>query len=366
MYYYTMTINKLISAVNFATEFFSKKTFTFINIIGENSVGKSSFIHSVNIPYINYLIELLAIVSNSGANIDVMCASVLHECLTSKMMTLEQLSEKYGYDVAKIVEFYSSNDSYPAPSDKELTCKNIWDAVNLIKTSVKLSMFSKQSTLDNSRKWNKEEFDEYFRWDMWSELNENNKIVKAITFATFAHTNPCWMKYSIDTPINHSIEVMYFLSNADITDVNILCAAVLHQTVEKCGITEQELIKFFGRTIAKIVMECTGDILLPEHIRKQEQIKNAKNLSIEAKLVKSSDVLLNISDSAVTLPMDLTEKKINGYFYWSYAVWLAIRGHNEQLDGKISQLFDMYGLLNINDKELTNHLITYYNELKSK
>jgi (p)ppGpp synthase/HD superfamily hydrolase len=56
-------------------------------------------------------------------------------------------------------------------------------------------------------------------------------LTKAFNFAAFKHRNQR-RKYGDLPYINHPVEVTDFLSQAGVTDINILCAAVLHDTVE--------------------------------------------------------------------------------------------------------------------------------------
>src|ERR1700722_16560552 len=97
-----------------------------------------------------------------------------------------------------------------------------------------------------------------------------NKLVSAINFAAIAHRSQR-RKDEAKTPyINHPIEVMTFLSDAGITDVDTLCAAVLHDTIEDTGVTYEELCNLFDENVANIVRECSDNKSLPKEVRKKE------------------------------------------------------------------------------------------------
>lgn len=191
------------------------------------------------------------------------------------------------------------------------------------------------------------------------------KLTSAINFAAIAHRDQR-RKNSTSSPyINHPIEVMNFLGQAGITDIDIMCAAVLHDTIEDTGVTYTDIEFQFGRRVADMVAECSDDKSLPKEIRKQEQIKHAQVASIGAKLVKAADKLSNLSDLNRDPPTGWSSETIDGYFAWSYAVWLAARGCNENLDAQLDALFRPRGLCDLTPEELEFKLACYYDGIKN-
>src|SRR4026208_82121 len=60
--------------------------------------------------------------------------------------------------------------------------------------------------------------------------------------------------------INHPIALANILwVSGGVDDPNVICAALLHDTVEDTETTEAELVEHFGAKIAAIVMEVTDD-----------------------------------------------------------------------------------------------------------
>ncbi|XWV25546.1 putative guanosine-3' 5'-bis(diphosphate) 3'-pyrophosphohydrolase MESH1 [Tupanvirus deep ocean] len=191
-----------------------------------------------------------------------------------------------------------------------------------------------------------------------------NKLINAINFATIAHRNQR-RKDEAKTPyINHPIEVMTFLSNAGVTDVDTLCAAVLHDTIEDVGVTHAQLCELFGENVANIVRECSDNKSLPKEVRKQEQIIHARHASLAAKLVKAADKLSNLSGLDTNPPTKWTKEEIEGYFCWSYAVWRETAGHNSVLDEKLLSLFKKRQLTELSEDELQYRLVAYYTHIK--
>lgn len=192
----------------------------------------------------------------------------------------------------------------------------------------------------------------------------NRRLIQAVNFAANAHINQR-RKDKDKTPyINHPIQVMYILSQAGIMDDSTLCAAVLHDVIEDTKVTYEELVGEFGKSVADIVKECSDDKSLPKEVRKQEQIKHAKNISRSAKLVKIADKISNLSDLEENPPAKWTKEEIEGYFIWSYCVWLNLKGENELLDHKIEKIFYSKKLFHLTDEELEKKLNDYYDKIK--
>lgn len=64
------------------------------------------------------------------------------------------------------------------------------------------------------------------------QVQDLKLLAKAYEFASFKHRNQT-RKNGNKTPyINHPIEVCRILTDCDISDVNILCGAILHDTIE--------------------------------------------------------------------------------------------------------------------------------------
>ena len=81
---------------------------------------------------------------------------------------------------------------------------------------------------------------------------------------------------------------------AGVEDVEILCAAVLHDTIEDSGTRYDELAEAFGDRVASIVAELTNDSRLPKAARHEDMIHRAATMSAEAKLIKLADRFDNL------------------------------------------------------------------------
>src|SRR5688572_2251801 len=80
-------------------------------------------------------------------------------------------------------------------------------------------------------------------------------LQKAIDFATEKHKG---QKYGDKPYITHCLAVLERVKK--ITDFTpVLCAAVLHDVVEDCGVTVADVEKEFGYSVSSLVMFLTCD-----------------------------------------------------------------------------------------------------------
>ena len=133
--------------------------------------------------------------------------------------------------------------------------------------------------------------------------SELNLLVKAMSFAAHKHKNQRRKGKDASPYINHPIGLAEVLVNVgNVTDINAICAALLHDTIEDTRTTREELTEIFGAEISDIVMEVTDDKSLCKAERKQAQIDHAMHLSKQARAVKLADKICNLGDVANLLP----------------------------------------------------------------
>lgn len=130
-----------------------------------------------------------------------------------------------------------------------------------------------------------------------------------------------------------------------VTDINVIQAALLHDTVEDTKTTLDEIEEEFGETIRNIVAEVSDDKSLPKLKRKELQIVHARTSSPQAKLVKLADKLYNLRDLERGTPKDWTSHRVQEYFEWSRKVVEGLRGTNKLIEEKLDELFRKRGVL---------------------
>nr|XP_018898291.1 PREDICTED: guanosine-3',5'-bis(diphosphate) 3'-pyrophosphohydrolase MESH1-like [Bemisia tabaci]XP_018898292.1 PREDICTED: guanosine-3',5'-bis(diphosphate) 3'-pyrophosphohydrolase MESH1-like [Bemisia tabaci] len=175
--------------------------------------------------------------------------------------------------------------------------------------------------------------------------NRNDSIVAAIikcaNFAAIKHTNQR-RKDSEKTPyINHPIGVANILTDeGHVYDLDVIQAALLHDTVEDTDTTLDEIERHFGKSIRTIVDEVTDDKNLPKAERKRLQVVHAKTSSHNAKLVKLADKLYNLRDLERETPEGWTPERVKEYFLWARDVVGNLRGTNDILEQKLDEVLE--------------------------
>jgi GTP diphosphokinase / guanosine-3',5'-bis(diphosphate) 3'-diphosphatase len=162
-------------------------------------------------------------------------------------------------------------------------------------------------------------------------------LLKALAFAAHKHRDQRRKDAQASPYINHPIALADVLVNeGGVTDVEVLCAALLHDTVEDTATTHQELVDAFGSRIARIVAEVTDDKSLSKHERKRLQVEHAVRLSPEAKRVKLADKICNLRDVASQPPAHWDLPRRREYFDWAKSVVDRLRG----VDARLEEAFD--------------------------
>jgi guanosine-3',5'-bis(diphosphate) 3'-pyrophosphohydrolase len=158
-------------------------------------------------------------------------------------------------------------------------------------------------------------------------------LLKALSFAAHKHRDQRRKDAQASPYINHPIALADVLINeGEVTDAEVLSAALLHDTVEDTATTHEELRAAFGERIARIVAEVTDDKRLPKAERKRLQVVHAPALSREAKLVKLADKICNLRDVAERPPAGWDLARRREYFEWAKQVVDGLRGTHPRLE----------------------------------
>jgi guanosine-3',5'-bis(diphosphate) 3'-pyrophosphohydrolase len=165
-------------------------------------------------------------------------------------------------------------------------------------------------------------------------------LLKALAFAAHKHRDQRRKDAEASPYINHPIALADVLVNeGGVTDTEVLCAALLHDTVEDTDTTHEELVNAFGTRIARIVAEVTDDQTLEKSERKRLQVEHAPMLSAEAKLVKLADKICNLRDVAVRPPAKWDLARRREYFDWAGRVVAGVRGVHPRLEAAFDEAY---------------------------
>jgi GTP diphosphokinase / guanosine-3',5'-bis(diphosphate) 3'-diphosphatase len=167
---------------------------------------------------------------------------------------------------------------------------------------------------------------------MQTNGSELGSFVKAVAFAADKHRNQHRKDAHASPYINHPIALANVLVNeGGIAKAIVLCAAVLHDTIEDTKTTADELTDLFGPEVTSVVVEVTDDKSLAKLVRKQLVVEHAPHLSDEAKLVKLADVICNLRDILASPPAGWSAERKQDYFDWAAKVVAGVRSVHPDL-----------------------------------
>ena len=125
----------------------------------------------------------------------------------------------------------------------------------------------------------------------------SNVFEKAIAFAMKAHEGQ--RRKGGGIYILHPLEDAVIVGTMT-DDLELLAAAVLHDTVEDTSVTAQDLVDNFGERVAELVADETENKRAEQNpadtwkIRKEESLEVLKNAGIETKMLWLGDKLSNM------------------------------------------------------------------------
>lgn len=161
-------------------------------------------------------------------------------------------------------------------------------------------------------------------------------FVQAVAFAADKHRNQRRKDAEASPYINHPIALA---NEGGIDDPVVLCAAVLHDTIEDTETTADELRALFGPMVASVVLEVTDDKSLDKPVRKQRQVEHAPHLSPAAPLVKLADKISNLRDIQASPPADWSTERKQAYFDWAARVVAGLRGIHPGLEAVFDRVY---------------------------
>lgn len=169
--------------------------------------------------------------------------------------------------------------------------------------------------------------------------NELDVFFQALRFAARRHRDQR-RKGGAQAPyINHPVEVAGILWEVgSVRDVEVLAAALLHDTVEDTGTTPDEIEKLFGERIRGLVMEVTDDKSLPKPVRKHLQVVHAPDASPGARQIELGDKISNVIEIMNDPPHDWTNERRLEYLDWTEKVIDGLRGQNPALEARYNEV----------------------------
>jgi len=94
----------------------------------------------------------------------------------------------------------------------------------------------------------------------------------------------------------HLEDVVSLLKSLGIIDEDILCSGWLHDTIEDTKTTLDDLNERFGKKVSVLVYSLSKDKNLPKKERERLYVKQLKDASADAKIIKLCDISANLKD----------------------------------------------------------------------
>jgi guanosine-3',5'-bis(diphosphate) 3'-pyrophosphohydrolase len=164
-------------------------------------------------------------------------------------------------------------------------------------------------------------------------------LLEAVAFAAEKHRHQRRKDAHASPYINHPIALASLLKREGVDDVAVLCAALLHDTIEDTQTTADELRVLFGEVVTSVVLEVSDDKNLVKAERKRRQVEHAHELSERARLVKLADKICNVYDIVAAPPAKWTLQRKREYVEWAKAVVDRVRGTHAGLEAIFDDVY---------------------------
>lgn len=164
------------------------------------------------------------------------------------------------------------------------------------------------------------------------------RLLLAADFAARKHA--CQRRRgSAATPyINHPIGVACVLAAADVSDVDVLISALLHDVIDDTDCSLGEVDSFFGERVASIVGEVAGEKSHAERRRRQGRGEKSDG----AKCVTLSDKLYNLRDLLKGAPDGWDRARVEQYFRWAEEMCRLSWGVCPPVEEALEDTFDTF------------------------
>ena len=150
-------------------------------------------------------------------------------------------------------------------------------------------------------------------------MNDLQKVTFAMNTAAQWHSWQRRKGLAQEPYVNHLIEVADLVARLGGGDAEAVQAALLHDAIEDCNRTREEIAGRFGDEVADIVVELTDNKKLEKQTRKDLQVTNAPHKSPRASIIKLADKTSNLRALVASPPPWEVERK-RTYVAWARSV----------------------------------------------
>ena len=166
------------------------------------------------------------------------------------------------------------------------------------------------------------------------------RIAQAFDFACRKHATQRRKGESEEPYVNHLAEVAKLVAESTGgEDVNLVIAALLHDTIEDQDVKREKIAALFGDDVASLVVEVTDNKQIDKADRKRLQVEHAAHISKRAQILKIADKTSNLRSIQFSSPPWSVERK-HRYFAWAKAVVDQARGTNAALEAAFDKEYE--------------------------
>jgi len=169
-------------------------------------------------------------------------------------------------------------------------------------------------------------------------VNDTVLITHALRFAAERHSSQRRKGQAKEPYVNHLAEVSELVADAtEGKDVNLIAAALLHDTIEDTETSSDELVATFNNDIAQLVADVTDDKSLPKQDQKNLQVVNSRAQNMRVKLLKLADKTSNLRSLANSPPENWNTERKQAYIDWAIKVAAGLKGVNPWLEERFDE-----------------------------
>ncbi|HEX2875393.1 MAG TPA: HD domain-containing protein [Polyangiaceae bacterium] len=141
-----------------------------------------------------------------------------------------------------------------------------------------------------------------------------SRLLQALDFAAQRHSAQRRKGPDAAPYVNHLIEVAMLVANvAQVEDVDVLIAAVLHDVLEDTPTSADEVSERYGDRVCRFVQALSDDKALPRKRRREITLEELPAMEALVKIIKLADLTSNIK----LLPPNWTYERRLEYLEWS-------------------------------------------------
>lgn len=160
-----------------------------------------------------------------------------------------------------------------------------------------------------------------------------SKLQAAENFARERHSGMT-RKDGTTTYFEHLSGVVARLKNLGMTNEDVMCAAWLHDILEDTNTTFDEIEQRFGDKVAVLVLSLSKDMSLSKAKQEEQYVKQLKNASFNAKVIKLCDISANLKDiKHATLSKTKKVKTVRKIMHYLNAIKPELVNNKDQIPG---------------------------------